>query len=353
MSLPTVGRIALAPGYTIARILNGGWQLSSGHWLKGTVDREAALAAMAQAVDAGFTTFDCADIYTGVEELIGELIRRRRAQGGPPGEIQVHTKLVPDRSDLTRVDARYVENIVDRSLKRLGVERVDLVQFHWWDYAVPGCVEAALALDRLRIAGKVRLVGLTNFDSERARAIIDAGVPVASVQVQYSLLDRRPEHGLAALCCEQSVRLLCYGSLAGGFLSERWLGAPPPLDFDNRSLVKYRLIIEELGGWNVFQELLRELAAIAAARETTPSAVAVRWVLDRPRVAGAIVGMRSAAHVAGNRAAFGLRLEAVDRERLDAWLARHPGPAGDTFGLERIPGGRHSSIMKTDLNKEG
>ncbi len=347
-----VERFALEPGYTIARILNGGWQLSSGHWLKGTVDREEVLAAMSAAVDAGFTTFDCADIYTGVEELIGELIRRRRAAGRPADEVQVHTKLVPDRSDLARVDGRYVEAIVDRSLSRLGVERLDLVQFHWWDYAVGPCVEAALALDRLRAAGKVRLVGLTNFDTEHARMILDAGVQVSSIQVQYSLLDRRPEHGLGDLCRLRGVKLLCYGSLAGGFVSDRWLGKPSPADLDNRSLVKYRLIIEELGGWQVFQQLLAELAMIAARHGVSPSAVAVRWVLDRPGVAGAIVGMRSGRHIAANRAVFALALDDEDRERLDAWLAAHPGPAGDTFGLERVPGGRHASIMKTDLNKE-
>jgi aryl-alcohol dehydrogenase-like predicted oxidoreductase len=346
-----VERFELAPGYSVARILNGGWQLSTGHWLKGTVDREEALAAMGRAVDAGFTTFDCADIYTGVEELIGELIRRRRAQGGRPGEVQVHTKLVPDRSELPRVDARSLEAIVDRSLRRLGVERIDLVQFHWWDYGVPGYVEAAAVLGRLREAGKIRLVGLTNFDATRAREIMDAGVRVASIQVQYSLLDRRPEHGLLALCRERGVRLFCYGSLAGGFLSRAWLGKPAPEDPDNRSLVKYRLVIEECGGWEAFQSLLGELDAIGARHGVGPSEAAIRWVLDRPEVAGAIVGMRSARHVESNRAVFGLALDGADTARLAAWVAGHPGPAGDTFGLERVPGGRHASIMKTELNK--
>ncbi|MBN2553436.1 MAG: aldo/keto reductase [Spirochaetales bacterium] len=345
-------RFTLAPGYSVSRIINGGWQLSAGHWLKGTIDREAALGAMAEAVEAGFTTFDCADIYTGVEELIGELIRRRRAEGRPAGEIQVHTKLVPDRSDLPRVDRRYVTAIVDRSLQRLGVERLDLVQFHWWDYDVPGCSEAALALDELRAAGKVRLVGLTNFDTEHLRLILDAGVSVASIQVQYSLLDRRSEHGLLELCRRRGVGLFCYGSLAGGFISDRWLGKPAPSDPDNRSLVKYRLIIEELGGWEAFQELLRELAAIAARHGVSSSAVAIRWALDRPGVAGVIVGTRSSRHIAANRDVFALNLEEADRRDLDAWLQRHPGPPGEPFGLERVEGGPHASIMKTELNRE-
>jgi len=226
------------------------------------------------------------------------------------------------------------------------------VQFHWWDYDVPGCVEAALALDHLRTTGKIRLIGLTNFDTERTRQILDAGVPVASIQVQYSLLDRRSEHGLQELCRQRGVRLFCYGSLAGGFVSEKWVGRPAPSDPDNRSLVKYRLIIEELGGWEAFQGLLGELAAIAAGHGVSLSAVAVRWVLDHPVVAGAIVGMRSASHTAANRAVFGFALNDADRRRLEAWLARHPGPQGDTFGLERIKGGRHASIMKTELNKQ-
>src|SRR6202021_1634007 len=90
------------------------------------------------------------------------------------------------------------------------------------------------------------------------------GVDILSVQAQYSALDQRPASGLAALCAEHGVWLLCYGSVAGGFLGGRWLGGPEPWSpLENRSLVKYKLIIDDFGGWGLFQELLRALRGVA------------------------------------------------------------------------------------------
>ena len=181
----------LAPGYTVSRLLKGGWQLAGGH---GPVDAAAALDDMDRFVDAGITTFDCADIYTGVEALIGEWLKRRRARGAAV-PVQVHTKYVPDLDRLPTHSRADVVRGVDRSLARLGVDRLDLVQLHWWDYDVPGYVDAAAWLDELRRAGKIRHIGLTNFDQQRLEEIVAAGIPVVSHQVQYSVLDRRPANG--------------------------------------------------------------------------------------------------------------------------------------------------------------
>lgn len=210
-----VARARLAPEYTVARVINGGWQLSEGHRLRGTLDAEESLSAMEAMTQAGLTTFDCADIYTGVEEMIGRFLRRRRAEGAA-SDVQVHTKFVPDKDRLSRLSRADVERIIDRSLQRLGVERLDLVQFHWWDYDVPGWVEAGIWLADLRKAGKIRNLGVTNFDVEHLRPLMDAGVPIVSNQVQYSILDRRPEQGMTAFCAENGISLLCYGALAGG-----------------------------------------------------------------------------------------------------------------------------------------
>ncbi len=96
------------------------------------------------AFDAGLTTFDCADIYTGVEALIGAFRARLSARRGAKAAraLKVHTKLLPDLDCLRRISKSYVEGIVDESVRRLGVEQLDLVQFHWWDYGVPGAVNA-------------------------------------------------------------------------------------------------------------------------------------------------------------------------------------------------------------------
>jgi aryl-alcohol dehydrogenase-like predicted oxidoreductase len=259
---------------------------------------------------------------------------------------------VPDWDALSRVDRPYVQEIIDRSLRRLRIERLDLVQFHWWNYAVPGAVETALILKELQDEGKIHQIGGTNFDTPHTRALLDSGVPLVSMQVQYSLLDQRPENGLVALCQERDMRLLCYGTVAGGFLSERWLGAPEPQEpFANRSLVKYKLIIDDFGGWSLFQNLLGTLREIGRKHGVSLTAVATRWVLDQPAVAGAIIGARYAEHLPDNLDVFRLALDEEDRAAIDSVLARRTGPEGDTYTLERDREGRHGRIMHYNLNE--
>jgi aryl-alcohol dehydrogenase-like predicted oxidoreductase len=340
-----VERVELAPGYSISRVIKGGWQLAGGH---GPIDEREALADMARFVESGITTFDCADIYTGVEALIGKFLRTRTSGATP---VQVHTKFVPDLSALATISAADVERGIDRSLTRLGVERLDLVQFHWWNYDVPRYRDIAGELARLREKGKIRLVGLTNFDTARLSEIADAGVPIASHQVQYSLIDRRPGSSMVEACRARDVALLCYGSVAGGFFSERWLGASePPFPHENRSLTKYHLIVDEFGGWPLFQELLAVLNTIARRRAVGIGTVAIRYVLDRPQVAAAIVGATSARHLDATLQASTLRIDSDEYRAIEQVLARAKGPAGDVYDIEREAGGKHARIMKYELN---
>jgi len=341
----TIPRIALAPGYDISRIIKGGWHLAGDH---GAIDRGQAQRDMAAFVDAGVTTFDCADIYSGVEALIGDF---RRAYPDRAARVQIHTKFVPDLPDLPAVNRGYVERIVDRSLSRLGVERIDVVQFHWWDYAVPGYVEAALELDRLRRAGKIANVGATNFDTPHLKALVDAGVPIVSHQTQYSLIDSRPEIGMVDYCAANGIQLLCYGTVSGGFLSERWLGEPEPAAAtSNRSLTKYKLIIDDFGGWAVFQALLRAMDRVAVKHGVDIATVATRAILDRPQVASAIVGATNTAHLAAHARIAALALDNDDRAALAAATDGKAGPLGDVYALERDRNGPHGRIMKYELN---
>jgi aryl-alcohol dehydrogenase-like predicted oxidoreductase len=344
----TVERCELAPGYGISRLIRGGWQLAGGH---GDVETGRAIADMRAFLDAGVTTFDCADIYTGVEAMIGAF--RATLPPADRARLQVHTKFVPDLSALPTLQPAEIEAIIDRSLQRLRTDRLDLVQFHWWDYEVPGWMDAAQHLARLREKGKVRNVAGTNFDTPHTKAMIEAGVPVVSMQVQYSLLDRRVAGTMSDLCARSGMRFLCYGTVAGGFLSARWLGKPDPEPpFANRSLQKYRLIIEEFGGWDAFQALLRLLDGIARKHGVSIAAVATRWVLDQPHVAGAIIGARYAEHLPDNLAVFRFALDAADRAAIAALLAQHPGPQGDFYALERDRTGPHGRIMKYELNRD-
>jgi aryl-alcohol dehydrogenase-like predicted oxidoreductase len=341
-----IPRVALDGDYTVSRIIKGGWHLAGDH---GWIDKAQAQLDMAMFVDSGITTFDCADIYTGVEDLIGDF---RRAYPGHARRVQIHTKFVPDLGDLPTVDARYVRRIIERSLKRLGMERIDLVQFHWWDYETPRFVEAALALDDLRREGKIARLGVTNFDVPRLKAMTDAGVRFVSHQLQYSLLDSRPRNGMVDYSADQDIALLCYGTVAGGFLSERWLSRPEPTATPtNRSLAKYKLIIDDFGGWATFQRLLESLQAIATRHGVDIATIATRAILDRPQVAAAIVGATNTAHLAAHERIGSVTLTAQDIAELEAVTALARGPSGDVYTAERDRTGPHGSIMKYELNK--
>jgi aryl-alcohol dehydrogenase-like predicted oxidoreductase len=177
-------------------------------------------------------------------------------------------------------------------------------------------------------------------------------VRLVAHQVQYSVVDRRPENGLADLCQEHGILLLCYGTALGGLISPRYLGASAPEPpHENRSLTKYLLMVEEFGGWGLFQQLLSALSTVAARHGTDPSSVAMRLILDRPSVAAVIVGARDARHLARNRAVLDLALSAEDVALVEAVADRRRGPAGDVYGLEREKGGRHAAIMHYDLNR--
>ncbi|WP_062014474.1 aldo/keto reductase [Aureimonas sp. AU4] len=343
--------IDLAPDYRISRVIRGNWQLAGGH---GAVDARDAVDDLFAFADAGITTFDCADIYTGVEDIIGQFRERYRDERGSEaaGRLRVHTKFVPDLDALATISRADVEASIDTSLKRLRTERLDLVQFHWWDYDVPRYVEVAGWLNDLARAGKIRHVGGTNFDTPRAAELRRAGLPLFSMQLQYSLLDRRPEAGLLAEAAASGMAILCYGTVAGGFLSDRWLGQPEPREpLENRSLTKYKLIIDEFGGWDLFQALLRALRSVADRRSVDVATVASRAVLERPGVSAVIVGARNRAHLPANLAVSDMLFTEEDRTAIEAVLASAKPVPGDVYEIERDRNGRHGSIMKYGLNK--
>jgi aryl-alcohol dehydrogenase-like predicted oxidoreductase len=344
-------RFRITEDYSISRLIVGGWQFSQGH---GASDHSVcgARELLATLVDRGLTTFDCADIYTGVEELFGGLIRERRGRGGDPG-IQIHTKFVPDLEALPTISKAYVERIIDRSLSRLGVERLDLIQFHWWDYAVPGYVEVAHWLQEMQGEGKIRHLGVTNFDRAHLEELVSAGVKVVSNQVQYSVLDRRPGKELAPYCRDNGIVLLCYGGLSGGFLTDGYLGMDnPPSQIPNRSLIKYTLIIDEIGGWEGYQAILKTLKRVAERHGVPLPCVALRYILDQAAVAATITGLDSVDQAEQTLRALDLKLRDEDFREIDATLSNIPVPPGPVYGLERDREGPHGAIMRYDLNEK-
>lgn len=346
----TVPRTYLRPEYSISRVIKGGWQLAGGH---GSFDRRQAIQDMLTFVDAGITTFDCADIYTGVEAMIGEAIAelRKRSEFNADEHIQVHTKIVPDLDKLTTITHSELEAIIDRSLKRLNLERLHLVQFYWWDLASGNPLDSLDILKQLQRKGKIRYLGCTNWNEQAMQGFVDQDFNMISAQVQYSLLDNRPEGNFSQWCTSNYLQIFCYGVLAGGFLSATWLGKKDPgFEFDNRSLIKYRLIIEDFGGWDLFQQLLDTLHRIASEHNVSLSAVATRYMLDQPAVAAVIIGARTAAHIDDTISVVNLEISDAQMHDIKKVLQHRRGPSGSVYELEQDRNGPHGRIMKYNLN---
>ena len=340
----------LRESYGISRIIKGGWQLAGDH---GLVEPDRVVQDMLAFVDAGITTFDCADIYKGVEELIGAFLAQLQQARGVNAvrQIKIHTKYVPDHDSLASLRFADVETVIDRSLKRLGQDRLDLVQFHWWNYNILGHAETIGHLESIRQKGKINLIGVTNFDTDHLIELCNV-CDIASAQIQFSLLDTRAAGAFAKAAQNNNVSLLVYGTLAGGFLTDTWINRPDPgFEFKNRSLIKYRLIIEEFGGWDLFQSLLHTLNGIAQCQGADISTVAIRAMLDNPDVTAAIVGARYANRLPYTLSAFEIEMSTNDRASLQKVLKQRQGPNGSVFGLERDTKGVHGRIMKYNLNK--
>ncbi len=308
----------LAPDLTICRILNGMWQVAGGH---GYIDHELAIADMLRYLDAGFTTWDLADIYGPAEDFIGQFRRRLLTRKGKEelDRIQSLTKWVPQPGRITR---SIVNENIERSLRRMSVSSLDLLQFHWWDYNNPYYMDALKYLSDLRDEGLIKHIGLTNFDTERMQIIMDSGLQIVSNQVQYSIIDRRPEVKMIPFCLEHNISLLAYGSICGGLISESYLGRiePSTAELNTLSLRKYKRMIDAWGGWNLFQDLLLTLKRIAQKHSVSIANVATSYILAKSVVAGVIIGVRLGIvdHRNDNTQVFNFNLDESDCDAIDA-----------------------------------
>jgi aryl-alcohol dehydrogenase-like predicted oxidoreductase len=346
-----VNKVDLVPGYQISPIIKGGWQLSAGHSLDRTIEDAAAVADTVAFVEAGISTLDFGDIYVGVEELIGRALKDLQSRYGQSARnmVQLHTKYVPNEKSLSTYDPRDVSAIVNRSLGRLGVDQVDLVQFHWWNYEANHYLDAMRELFALKDEGKIRHIGITNFDTAKTKEFTDAGFKPASTQVQYSLLDHRVELSLRKYCIDNGIGIIAFGTVAGGFISERFLGASEPNEFATRSNVKYKLIIEDFGGWDLFQELLRVLDQIAKNHQSDIASISSAWTLQQPGVKAVIVGARNQDHLNRNLAIPNIVFTESELSAVNSVLAQSKVIEGDVYYLERY-NARHRGIIHTNNN---
>ena len=327
---PHVERIDLSPDLSISRVVTGLWQMADMERDGQKIDLDHAAAAMRPYVDAGLTAFDMADHYGPAEEVAG-LFRSLAPQARP----QFFTKWVPKPGRVSKAEVRAA---VERALMRLRADAIDLLQYHAWNYADPSWLETLFDLQELKTRGLIRHLGLTNFDTAHLRVAVASGIRLVSNQVVFSLLDRRAAGRMSAFCRDHGVQLLAYGTLAGGFLTERWLDRPSPSEAERStwSEMKYHRFIESAGGWERFQALARVVAGVARKHGVSMANVACRAILDEPAVVAVIVGARlgQSSHLEDNARIFSLTLDDADRKAIaDATAALDPipGDCGDEY----------------------
>ncbi len=323
-------RTELAPGLSISRLVCGLWQVADIEKDGQTIEPEAGADSLQAYAKAGFDTFDMADHYGSAEIITGHLLKRYPGATGLP---LAFTKWCPEPGPMTR---DVVRRGVEERLRRLGVDKVDLLQFHWWTFEHPAWLDALHEMQAMKEEGLIRALGLTNFDAAHLGVALSDGIEISSNQVSFSLIDRRAAGGLSTLCETRGVRLLAYGTLCGGFLSEKWLGKPEPETIPDWSRSKYKRFIDAAGGWSVYQGILKAASEIAGKHGVSVSNVASRWVLEHQAVAATIIGARLGEneHRDDNLKVFSFELDDDDKASLDLAFAATtpiPGDCGDEY----------------------
>ena len=289
---------------------NFGWRL----------DEARSAEVIASALDAGIAFFDTADLYGGTEseQFLGRALAPLRDR------VVLATKFGWQLDERRRgASPAYVRSAAEASLRRLRTDRIDLYQLHRPDPTVP--IEETLgALEELVRAGKVREIGCSNFSAEQLRAAAAVApssraraARFASVQNEYSLLQRNAEAEVLPECERLGLAFLPYFPLASGLLTGKYrLGAPPPEGTRLTTAAGGRASV--LGERSL--ERVEALARFAESRGRTLLELAVSWLLSRRPVASVIAGATSPAQVRANAAAASWRLDAAELAAVDVLL---------------------------------
>jgi aryl-alcohol dehydrogenase-like predicted oxidoreductase len=269
----------------------------------------------------------------GVELIVGE------HNATSALKLTAFTKWCPQENGVKTYEN--ADAAVESALKRLNQKQIAVLQYHVWDYTDNTYLHNLTHLTALQQQGKIAHIGLTNTDAAHLELLINSGFRIVTNQVSTSVIDRRVITGrLNDVCLKYGVGILAYGTLMGGFLSEKWLGKSEPVDINelNWSLRKYLRFIWAAGGWDAYQTVLKAMDVVAKNHQVPISAVATRYVLDIPAVAAVIVGSRlsegSESYVDANLQVFSFDLTKEDIRliaKAQEGLKDVPGDCGDEY----------------------
>jgi len=298
----------------VSSICLGSWVFGGDCW--GEVDDAESIRVVEEAVSGGINFIDTAPIYGSgrPEEVIGKTLK------GISGEVLVATKFGLEKKGSSirpNSSASFIRKEIEGSLKRLGVATIDLYQCHWPDPNVP-LEETFGELKKLILEGKIRYIGVSNFDKdllEKASKI----APIVSNQVQYSLLDRRIEEDLVPFSRKNNISILSYGALGGGILTGKYK-TPPQLKKGDVKSFFYQFYKEPF--WGKAKELVKVLEEIAGKHRVPTSDVAINWVLSLKIVASCIVGCRTTRQLKENLRAGLWSLKEEEKKKIEDEYAR-------------------------------
>jgi aryl-alcohol dehydrogenase-like predicted oxidoreductase len=332
MTLPThpLGR----SGLQISKVGFGSWAVGGGGWAYGwgPQDDSASLATMRYALERGVNWIDTAAVY-GLghsEKVVGQLLRETPEAHRP----YVFTKcgLVWSAHDRMREPRRILtpESIrkeVESSLRRLGIERIDLYQFHWPDASGTPVEESWEAMVKLVLEGKVRAIGVSNFDVDLL-ARCEVIRRVDSLQPPFSLINRAAGGAEIPWCASHHTGVICYSPMQSGLLTDTFTADRVSSLADD----DWRRHAPEFQEPRLRRNLqLRDaLAPIAKRHDTSVSSIAIAWTLAWPGVTGAIVGARTPRQVDGWVGAASISLTPEDVDEIAAAIRRTGAGAGPT-----------------------
>jgi aryl-alcohol dehydrogenase-like predicted oxidoreductase len=310
-------------GLNVSRLGFGCWEIGGTY---GRIEDGEFRRAVAQAIDNGITCFDTAEAYgMGVsEEALARALGSRRNDVVIATKFGVGYEEMPNRRDSSR---ERVLSSIDKSLRRLKTDHVDIYLVHWPDPSTP-LDETMRALDDVVRQGKVRYVGVSNFRLAQIEEAMQLR-RVDVVQYAWNMFDRRMQAEIFPYCEAQQIAVMAYGSLAYGMLSGTF---HPGMSFDESD---WRSRGGNLGSLNLFRTLfgpehfphnlaaVEELKRVAAKYSKTLPQFALRWTLSNPVVGTALVGFRTPAEVTENLGALGWEISNADMAEIDAILARH------------------------------
>jgi aryl-alcohol dehydrogenase-like predicted oxidoreductase len=283
----------------------------------GSTDREGARRIVDRSLDAGINLIDTADVYSGglSEEIVGSVIEGRRERLLIATKARFRMGDGPNDAGLSR---HHLIRACEASLRRLGVDHIDLYQTHEWDGLTP-VEETVAALDTLVRQGKVRYVGCSNFAGwhlMKSLATADrmGAQRYTSQQIHYTLQAREAEYELIPAGLDQGVGVLVWSPLAGGLLSGKYRR-------DREAPAGSR----QLSDWGeppvrdreALWKIVDELVEIADRHGVSAAQVALAWLLARPGVSSIVIGARTEEQLADNLAATEVQLDASDHARLE------------------------------------